>query len=357
MGASDPSGSDHASTRTDEQLVSNFDYFGTADNIHLATQNVVGIFTTGSRDAKLNSIELKLGKFNNRTVAPELKLYVLNLNSSGRATLGEQVATLATPTTSLPRHSFRTFNYEAPSGTRLSASEEYIFVLEPPTIGIILVETTTDPSEDDVKADGWTIDGSGHGFEPFYIGSTRQIVFRVNGTQTPNTAPTAADNTVTMAEDGRYEFSATDFGFHDTNPADRLVSVRIETLPALGALALDRADVTLNQVVTKTQIDAGDLTFRPAAGGSGNNYARFNFKVNDGTVFSASAYTMRIDVTPTPPLTGQIFVDNTAETDYLASPWQDNLQQSILHHGAEQRRLHPHQHRCGSPNCGRKWGR
>ena len=329
VGASDPSGSDHASTRTDEQLVSNFDYFGTADNIHLATQNVVGIFTTGSRDAKLNSIELKLGKFNNRTVAPELKLYVLNLNSSGRATLGEQVATLATPTTSLPRHSFRTFNYEAPSGTRLSASEEYIFVLEPPTIGIILVETTTDPSEDDVKADGWTIDGSGHGFEPFYIGSTRQIVFRVNGTQTPNTAPTAADNTVTMAEDGRYEFSATDFGFHDTNPADRLVSVRIETLPALGALALDRADVTLNQVVTKTQIDAGDLTFRPAAGGSGNNYARFNFKVNDGTVFSASAYTMRIDVTPTPPLTGQIFVDNTAETDYLRTVADNRSSQSF----------------------------
>ena len=329
VGASDPSGSDHASTRTDEQLVSNFDYFGTADNIHLAIQNVVGIFTTGSRDAKLNSIELKLGKFNNRTVAPELKLYVLNLNSSGRATLGEQVATLATPTTSLPRHSFRTFNYEAPSGTRLSASEEYIFVLEPPTIGIILVETTTDPSEDDVKADGWTIDGSGHGLEPFYIGSTRQIVFRVNGTLTPNTAPTAAHNTVTMAEDGRYEFSATDFRFHDTNPADRLVSVRIETLPALGALALDGADVTLNQVVTKTQIDAGDLTFRPAAGGSGNNYARFNFKVNDGTVFSASAYTMRIDVTPTPPLTGQIFVDNTAETDYLRTVADNRSSQSF----------------------------
>ena len=328
VGASDPSGSDHATTRTDEQLVSNFNYAGDADNVHLSAQNVVGIFTTGSRDAKLNSIELKLRKFNNRTVAPALKLHVLN-RVGGRATLGAEVATLATPATSLTADSFRTFNYQAPSGTSLTASEEYIFVLEPPTIGIILVETTTDPSEDDVKADGWTIDGSGEGFEPFYIGSTRQIVFRVNGTQTPNTAPTAADNTVTMAEDGRYEFSATDFGFHDTNPADRLVSVRIETLPALGALALDGADVTLNQVVTKTQIDAGDLTFRPAAGGSGNNYARFNFKVNDGTVFSASAYTMRIDVTPTPPLTGQIFVDNTAETDYLRTVADNRSSQSF----------------------------
>ena len=48
---------------TDEQLVSNFNYRGDADNEHLAIQNVVGIFTTGSRDARLNSIELKLGKF------------------------------------------------------------------------------------------------------------------------------------------------------------------------------------------------------------------------------------------------------------------------------------------------------
>ena len=317
VGTSDPSDSDAATTtRTDEQLVSNFNHTGDADNVHLALGNVVGIFTTGRRAAKLNSIELRLGKLTNRTVAPALKLYTLNLDNNGRATLGTEVATLDTPSTSLTVNSFRTFSYQAPSGTSLTASQAYMFVLEQPSRGIVLVETTTDPSEDDVKADGWTIDGWGTGTSPFYIGSNRQIVFRVNGTETPNTAPTADDNTVTMAEDGRYEFSATDFGFNDTNLADRLVSVRIVTVPAAGALALDGTAVTAGEVVARADIDDGDLTFTPVTGGSGDNYASFTFKVNDGTVDSASAYRMRIDVTPTPPLTGRIFVDNTAETDY-----------------------------------------
>ena len=329
VGASDPSGSDHATTRTDEQLVSNFNHRGDADNEHLAIQNVVGIFTTGSRDARLNSIELKLGKFTSTSDTPALKLYEVESVANRRATAGDLVATLITHTTSLPRHSVRTFTYDAPSGTSLTASKKYIFVLESPTRGIVLVETTNDLAEDAVKADGWTIDGSGSGTSPYYINAARQIVVRVNGKETPNTAPTAADNTVTMPEDGRYEFSVTDFGFHDTNPADRLVSVQIVTVPALGALALDGTDVTLSQVVTKTQIDAGDLTFRPVTGGSGNNYASFTFKVNDGTVFSDRAYTMRIDVTPTPSLTGLVFVDNTAESDYLEAVANGQSSQSF----------------------------
>ena len=205
VGTSDSSGSDHAATRTDEQLVSNFNYAGDADNISLVVQNVVGIFTTGSRDAKLNSIELKLSEFNNRTVAPALKLYTLNLDNNGRATLGTEVATLDTPSTSLTVNSFRTFSYQAPSGTSLTASQAYMFVLEPPSRGIVLVETTTDPSEDDVKADGWTIDGSGDGFSPFYIYPRKQIVFRVNGTTGTTTTTTApgAPTGLTAAADGQ----------------------------------------------------------------------------------------------------------------------------------------------------------
>ena len=338
-GASEPSGSDHATTRTDEQLVSNFNHRGDAgnDNVHLVRQNVVGIFTTGSRDARLNSIELRLGHLNRSFVPTTLKLYEAEKGTGfQRVKHGEkEVATLTIPSRrlSLPANSFQTFSYELPSGTSppsLAASTKYIFVLEPSTVGVILVETTTYLSEDAVKADGWTIDGSGLGTtSPYSIPPTRSIVVRVNGTDIPNTAPTADDNTVTMPEDGRYEFSATDFGFHDTNLADRLVSVQIVTVPALGALALDGTDVTLNQVVTKTQIDAGDLIFTPVTGGSGNNYTSFNFKVNDGTVFSADAYTMRIDVTPTPALTGQVFVDNTAETDYLEAVANGQSSQSF----------------------------
>ena len=329
VGTSDPSGSDDATTRTDEQLVSNFNHRGDADNEHLAIQNVVGIFTTGSRDARLNSIELKLGKFTSTSDTPALKLYEVESVANRRATAGDLVATLITHTTSLPRHSVRTFTYDAPSGTSLTASKKYIFVLEAPTRGIVLVETTNDLAEDAVKADGWTIDGSGSGTSPYYINAARQIVVRVNGTETPNTAPTAADNTVTMPEDGRYEFSVTDFGFTDTNPADRLVSVQIVTVPAAGALTLDGAAVTAGDVVARADIDDDKLIFTPATGGSGDNYARFTFKVNDGTVFSAGAYTMRIDVTPTPPLTGLVFVDNTAESDYLEAVANGQSSQSF----------------------------
>ena len=336
VGTSDPSGSDHATTRTDDQLVSNFNHRGDTDNVHLGGENVVGIFTTGSRDARLNSIELKLGHiYRTRVVVPTtLKLYEAESGEGFQRIMhdGNVVATLTIPSRSLrlPANSFQTFSYEPPSGTSLTASTKYIFVLEPSTTGIIVVETTNDTSEDAVKAEGWTIDGSGLGSaSPYYIRATQQIVVRVNGTLTPNTAPTAAHNTVTMPEDGRYEFSATDFGFHDTNLADALVSVRIETLPALGTLALDGTDVTLNQVVTKTRIDDGDLTFTPATGGSGDNYASFTFKVNDGTVDSAGAYRMRIDVTPTPPLTGQIFVDNTAETEFGSTLANNQSSQSF----------------------------
>ena len=42
------------------------------------------------------------------------------------------------------------------------------------------------------------------------------------------------------------------------------------------------------------------LTFTPARDAHGDAYTTFTFKVNDGTVDSASAYTMTIDVTDAP---------------------------------------------------------
>ena len=121
---------------------------------------------------------------------------------------------------------------------------------------------------------------------------------KVNGAAA-NTPPTAANNTVTTAEDRPYAFTAADFGFMDADAGAALASVKIESLPAVGTLALDGTDVTLNKVVTKADIDDDKLTFTPVAGASGTGYATFTFKVNDGTDDSASAYTMTIDVTAT----------------------------------------------------------
>ena len=115
-----------------------------------------------------------------------------------------------------------------------------------------------------------------------------------------NTAPTAANNTVTTGEDRPYTFMADDFGFDDTDTGDTLASVKIVTPPALGTLALDGTAVMADDVVTKAQIDGDMLTFTPARDAHGDPYTAFTFTVNDGTDDSASAYTMTIDVTDAP---------------------------------------------------------
>ena len=277
-------------------LVSNFGHTGTAGNVNLAAQNVVGIFTTGGSDATLNSIEFKLSQLVPNTVAPTVKLYAVTV-AGRQATQGTEAATLITPSTSLTTSTFQTFTYAAPSGTILTASTKYIFVLEPPSAGLVVVQTTTDRSEDAGEA-GWTIDGSSSGTSPYYIAAVAQIVVRVNGTLTTNDAPTAADNTVTTDAGTAYTFTATDFVFADAD-GDTLASVKIVIVPTPGTLALDGTAVLADAVVTKAQIDGGMLIFTPVAGASGNGYASFDFKVNDGTVDSDDAYTMTINVTPT----------------------------------------------------------
>ena len=112
-----------------------------------------------------------------------------------------------------------------------------------------------------------------------------------------NAAPTASDQTVTTNEDTAYTFDAADFNFADTDTGNTLSSVKIVTLPASdkGTLKLDTTAVTVQQSVSKADLDADKLTFTPAA--NGNGQARFTFKVSDGTDESAPAYTMTVDVT------------------------------------------------------------
>ena len=118
-------------------------------------------------------------------------------------------------------------------------------------------------------------------------------VFQVAAANNP---PTAADNTVTIGADAAYTLKAADFGFADTDTGDTLASVRIETLPALGELALDGAAAVVDQVVTRADIDDNKLTFTPAPGATGDAYTSFMFKVNDGTDFSAAANSITFNV-------------------------------------------------------------
>ena len=171
--------------------------------------------------------------------------------------------------------------------------------VQPGTIkqGQTVVVSYTDPTAgDDTVA---LQDIAGNDVASFTTGMSGVPAVTNDSTVTPNTAPTGADNTVTMATDRSYTFVADEFGFADTDAGDTLDSISIVTPPASGTLAFDGTAVMADDVVTKAQLDNifGDhLTFTPAAGASGDPYTSFTFKVNDGTDDSAAAYTMSITV-------------------------------------------------------------
>ena len=110
-------------------------------------------------------------------------------------------------------------------------------------------------------------------------------------------------HTVITNENNTYTFSASDFNFSDID-GDTLDSVKITNLEALGSLQLSGADVILNQVIIRTEIDAGNLKFVPVNNASGTGYDSFGFSVNDGTSDSSSSYTMTIDVNDAPTTSG-----------------------------------------------------
>ncbi len=117
-----------------------------------------------------------------------------------------------------------------------------------------------------------------------------------------NNRPTASNGEVTASEDTDYTFTAANFNFSDSDPGDALFSVKITSLPATGTgtLKLDGTVIAagdLPKEVTKVDIDASKLTYSPPANANGNDYATFQFKVNDGLDDSATASTMTIDVT------------------------------------------------------------
>ena len=140
--------------------------------------------------------------------------------------------------------------------------------------------------------------GTAYAFEVRAVNSAGKGTPARPATATPmaNAAPTASNRTVTTTEDTAYAFAANDFGFADANPADTFPGVTVVALPGLGELALVGTAVTPGGVVSKVDIDASKLVFTPLANAHGDPYTSFTFKVSDGTVESASAYTMTIDV-------------------------------------------------------------
>ena len=131
----------------------------------------------------------------------------------------------------------------------------------------------------------------------------------------PNTAPSGADRTISMLEDGSRALAVADFGFSDAD-GDDFAAIVVSTLPGRGSLSLDGVAVTAGQVISTAAIAAGRLVFSPGANENGDDYASFTFRVQDdgGTIAGGvdtdpSANRLTIDVAAVndaPVLTGDL---------------------------------------------------
>jgi len=112
-----------------------------------------------------------------------------------------------------------------------------------------------------------------------------------------NDAPSGANTTVGTLQNTTYTFGAGDFGFSDPDAGATMAAVRIDTLPAAGSLTLAGfGPVTAGQLISRADIDAGNLQFTPATNASGAAYASLSFSVSDGSLLDIAPNTITIDV-------------------------------------------------------------
>lgn len=134
------------------------------------------------------------------------------------------------------------------------------------------------------------------------FGATARLSLTVN-IAAKNNAPSATDQTLTLAEDTTRVLKAVDFGLQDPD-GHRLKAVHIQSLPAAGGLLLDGVAVTVDQVIAVADLDAGKLAYTPAPNAHGEALATLKFKVQDkggtangGIDLSAQANTLTFTVT------------------------------------------------------------
>ena len=132
---------------------------------------------------------------------------------------------------------------------------------------------------------------------------TRILLLAVNAI---NDAPTSATNTVTTFENSDYTFVLGNFTYNDVE-GDAFTQIETTTVPGAGTLWIDsdgdgvidggETVLAAGNTVVVADITGGLLKFKPVANENGAPYATFDFRVHDGTQFSAASYTMTIDVT------------------------------------------------------------
>jgi hypothetical protein len=139
----------------------------------------------------------------------------------------------------------------------------------------------------------------GQGFSNTSAVATTTLAFNQN--QPPNNAPVAVNDTLAGTEDISLTItSANLFGADGTGSLNdydidsaSFSSITVTTLATNGTLFLNGTVVTLNQVISATDIAANKLTFSPNA--NFNGAAVFNYTVSDGSL-SSNVATVTINV-------------------------------------------------------------
>ncbi len=116
-----------------------------------------------------------------------------------------------------------------------------------------------------------------------------------------NANPTHSGNAaLNVNEDATLTIATSTFSnvFQDSDGADSFQAVKINTLPpaSAGVLKLSGTDVNIGQEISKADLDAGNLTFVPAA--DFNGAPTFTFSVGDGKAFATAPATATITVAP-----------------------------------------------------------
>ena len=120
-----------------------------------------------------------------------------------------------------------------------------------------------------------------------------------------NMSPSISSSpTVTTNEDTEHAFSVSDFNYSDPDN-DNLDHIKLISTETVGTMYLDAddddtydsgEDVISDQQITASNITNGHLRFAPIANASGDAYATFTYKVNDGNGYSGITGTMTIKV-------------------------------------------------------------
>ncbi|NTV02983.1 MAG: DUF4347 domain-containing protein, partial [Chlorobiaceae bacterium] len=135
-----------------------------------------------------------------------------------------------------------------------------------------------------------------------------------------NDAPTSTADSVTVNEDASVVLAISDFGTFADVDGDSIASVKISSLESAGDLEYKNSgvwtDVTSDQVIMASDIAAGYLRYSAAQNANKSGYATIGFMVNDGTAFSAMAYTLTVNVSAVndaPVASGSATLSSVAE--------------------------------------------